>query len=664
MLNIIIVFSLLLAVNSFIQHHHRFGSSLTKNNVKIMKLMAEPSNEEIMEGWITDMIYSGDMEGYVRRFGKDILCEEFVEYLGEKIETADDEDERQTMNEVLSLIEAGVKSTDGLGQDSTMIFENRLNQILFTAPNQRKTFIEENLSDISDGFVQYTQETLMDTTDTDSKVVIASILKMIGEVKGVDLLGGAESMLQFADKSLGDDFDKTDVALEDALAEAAAKGNTVGDRNERILAALMFSQRDILEDVLNNLHEIDERFVEYLDEKIATCDDIEERVALSSLKDTVVIVLEKVNEVQGTDYDDVNQKEEELEIGQLRQRMQEVQMGVELSPNEVTGSSNINKVFEVQTDKKDSFLSILDRFVNRPVGQSIEECVEENYELADYEFMEMLKNEITTCLNEGADIEAEQYTEILSTITATMAKRIGSAQERLQNILSKGHPKAMESEIVAMARKNEIDEALVLLMEANMQQAEQAGAAGEGAVQVLKALINRANGEREKGLPDEQRLLRALLKNEISEERKGLLYEAFKPVKSMNEEGEFEEGDPLIKPPMFIRVVRQFIRSFGNVDSFNIMGRAQTIVAEAQEVATELYGEGMSTREQQMMMWDKKTVSVWDLGNFEEQAMMSGEEIPWSNDKYDNMSPEEVLGERVRKVGGDGDLGGDISRMV
>ena len=91
--------------------------------------MAEPSNEEIMEGWITDMIYSGDMEGYVRRFGKDILCEEFVEYLVEKIDTADDEDERQTMNEVLLLIQAGVKSTDGLGQDSAMIFENRLNQI-------------------------------------------------------------------------------------------------------------------------------------------------------------------------------------------------------------------------------------------------------------------------------------------------------------------------------------------------------------------------------------------------------------------------------------------------------------------------------------------------------------------------------------------------------
>jgi len=359
-----------------------------------------------------------------------------------------------------------------------------------------------------------------------------------------------------------------------------------------------------------------------------------------------------VNEVQGTDY--VDDKEEELEIGQLRQRMQEVQEGRELDSAYLTAEQK-REAFEVKVDKKDSFQNILSRFLDRPVDQSLYECVEENYELADFEFLEMLRDEITTCLNEGADIEAEQYSEIIATVTSVMAKQIGSAQERLQQILSKGHPKAMESEIVAMARKNEIDEALILLMEANTQQAEAAGPQGKGAVQVLNQLIARANEEREKKLPDEQRLLRALLRNEDSEERKGLLYEAFKPSKTIDDEnGGFVEGEPLIAPPTFIRVVRQFIQSFGNVDSFNIMARAQTIVGESQEVATELYGEGMNPREQQMMMWDKKTVSVWDLGNFEDMAMMSGEEIPWANNKFDEMSPEDVLGERVRaKSGGD-----------
>ena len=112
------------------------------------------------------------------------------------------------------------------------------------------------------------------------------------------------------------------------------------------------------------------------------------------------------------------------------------------------------------------------------------------------------------------------------------------------------------------------------------------------------------------------------------------------------------EGAPLISPPSFINVVRAFIESFGNVESFDIMGRAQLIIDEAQEVATELYGEGMTPREQQRFMFEKQSVSVWDLANFEEQAMMSGEEVPWGNSKYDDMAPEDVLGQRKIKIGG------------
>ena len=45
--------------------------------------------------------------------------------------------------------------------------------------------------------------------------------------------------------------------------------------------------------------------------------------------------------------------------------------------------------------------------------------------------------------------------------------------------------------------------------------------------------------------------------------------------------------------------------SFGNVDGFDIMGRAMAIIEEAQVVATDLYGEGMSPRDQQRFMFEK-----------------------------------------------------------
>ena len=282
-------------------------------------------------------------------------------------------------------------------------------------------------------------------------------------------------------------------------------------------------------------------------------------------------------------------------------------------------------------------------------------AVETNYELCDYEFMDMLRAEVKICSTEGADVEAKLYQDILDTINEVMASKIGTAQDRLMQILSKKALPAMESEIVAMVRRNEVDEALILLLEANIQQAESAGS--KQAVGVLKKLNDRILRDKERILPDEQRLIRALLREKDSEKRKELLQAAFKPQKMMSQEGGTVEGAPLISPPAFIQVVKQFIMNFGNVE-FGIMEKAQSIIDEAQIVATDLYGEGMSPREQQKLMFEKNTVSVWDLAEYEWEALARGEEVPWRNDAFDDKNPEDVLHDRVKKVGGS-DGGGD-----
>jgi len=421
----------------------------------------------------------------------------------------------------------------------------------------------------------------------------------------------------------------------------------IGDRNEQILASLLFSQNDVLEDVLNNLHEIDERFTSFLQKRIDETRDIEERSGLVSLLQTITVVLDRVKEVQGTDMQETPVQQEELTIDQLKQRMQEVQMGSEMAAQE---SKKSPMSFSVQADKKASFQKILERFLGL-TDAALVEAVKFNYELCDYEFMEMLAAEAQSCFAEGADEEGKQYQELAVAINAEMVSRLGSAQDRLQKILSKKGVKMMESEVVAMVRRGEVDEALVLLIEVNIQQAEKAGV--KQAADVLRILLKRVIEERERKLPDEQRLLRALLRQTDSEKRKELLYEAFKPMKSMNSEtGAFTEGAPLISPPSFINVARQFITNFGNVDGFDIMGQALAIIDEAEVVATELYGEGMTAKQHQKFIFDKQTISVWDLGDYEDAAMMSGEEVPWRNDKYDQLGPEDVVGERVKKIGG------------
>lgn len=89
------------------------------------------------------------------------------------------------------------------------------------------------------------------------------------------------------------------------------------------------------------------------------------------------------------------------------------------------------------------------------------------------------------------------------------------------------------------------------------------------------------------------------------------------------------------------------------------MNRAKLIIEEAQEVATDLYGAGMTKREHQNYMFKEQSMSVWDLANYEDKALTSGEEVPWEgNQKFDDMSPEEVLGEiaQNRRIGGSEDI--------
>ena len=614
-----------------------------------------PTDDE-MSDWLDDMVFSGDLEGFLMREQNKLLSEDFIDYVDERVEQAEDEDEKGAFQEVLSLLESRRKATDG-NAESGVAFEARLDKILFTAPNKRLELIKEELADeITEGFIGYVQDEMKESGDSDAKVVYASILKLIGEAKGTDFLGSSASVLAGADKSLGDQFAKPEsfLASGDGLLEAANDKTAIGDdRNEQILASLTFSTNDILEDVLNNLHEIDDRFTDYLENKIDKCRDFEEKEALSSLYEVVKYVLEKVATVQGEDPTVV---EEELSIDAVKQRMQEVQSGQQQSGNGAQQNVASSAEFMVTKDADSTFRSILSRFEGIYEKDQLEEAVSKNYELCDMNFLNMLKNEIQVCKDEGADIEAQQLEALENTIRAEMTGRLSSAQSKLDAIISKnsvGGVKAMESECVRLVRKGLADEALILLMEANQQQA---AAAGSPAANVLKMLIDRIQEEKSKDLPDEQKLLRVLMKIEDSEKRKEVLYEHFSVQKSMDNDGVVNEGAPLVSPPLFINVVKSFAENFGNVEDFSILEKLQPIIDDAQAVATDLYGEGMSPRDHQKLMYEKNTMSVWDLENFEQMAEMSGEEIPWANDKYDGMNPEDVLGNRVKSVGGDDDM--------
>lgn len=235
-------------------------------------------------------------------------------------------------------------------------------------------------------------------------------------------------------------------------------------------------------------------------------------------------------------------------------------------------------------------------------------------------------------------------------------KKLAAATENLKLVLAAGDPKRMEGIIVKIAREGKIDEPFLLLLEANANQALAAGATGPA--QLMKRLGERAMEEKDKqSTSKEIKLLRQLLRNDDETKRQALLEDAFTPKEQILVEGTAanaeramdgeapEEAKPIpdVPPPDFINACKAVLINFGNLSSDDERGdltsRIKQIAAEAEVVATRIYGDSMTTREQQDRMWKDQTTSIFDLETLEIDAEQRGETAPWGNAENDDILP-------------------------
>ena len=82
---------------------------------------------------------------------------------------------------------------------------------------------------------------------------------------------------------------------------------------------------------------------------------------------------------------------------------------------------------------------------------------------------------------------------------------------------------------------------------------------------------------------------------------------------------------PDVPPPDFINACKAVMLNFGNVSSDNqdVMKKIQTIAAEAEIVATRIYGKGMSPQEQQDRAWKEESTSIFDLERMEVRSSIT-----------------------------------------
>ena len=81
-----------------------------------------------------------------------------------------------------------------------------------------------------------------------------------------------------------------------------------------------------------------------------------------------------------------------------------------------------------------------------------------------------------------------------------------------------------------------------------------------------------------------------------------------------------------------------------HVRNFRFIKKLDKIAEEAEAVAFDLAGgKEMSAREQQDLMWEKGSVSVWDLEQIEEQAESEGKVTVWSDEGQRSIAQEEEM---------------------
>ena len=441
------------------------------------------------------------------------------------------------------------------------------------------------------------------------------------------------------------------------------------DDNEILLGELIFSSRDPRLEVAQEPEAYDDKFCDFVTAKAEASDDLEERVALKSLAETIKAVRAQIakNEEEAKKASQKTDVEEEktargaipsnAEI--LRSAQSTVAFGASATKEE-------KRQAQILADEKSeaglsgAALETYDVLLRDLLHKSedadiLASAIEANFDSCDLNLLNL-----ATSRKNGGD---ERAGRVLEAVNAATVQKLQMATQRLGSVLKAGAPEKMFAKIIELATVGAVDRAFLELLDANRQQALNAGAT-EAAL-LMKRLGDRAKDELDKKYAEEpeKKLLRALLRcGDDAKARELLLRKAFEPKEKLelNFDGEATKGGPDVAPPAFIAACQTLIKDFGNIDdvkseqfSGSLSERLLAIADQAEQIAVSIFGESMTPKEQQDQVWNEGTTSVFDLEAAEMAAETQGDRMPWQDDSYDDMLPpgfDKASG--IKRVGG------------
>ena len=345
------------------------------------------------------------------------------------------------------------------------------------------------------------------------------------------------------DEIEGDSYD----LLGNSGADDAKEKNQqrdLSDAYEIFLGELVFSPNDPRVDIVENFDlACDPQFTDWLNKKVESSTDPEEKAALRDLYGMILDVKKKV-EINAMAEERAAKEKEEAEAKRIAAIDAEVEAGKAMSNTDVLrkaqaiDSAGVETEIQAQAEEKKTFF---DTELTPEIRLSYEDLLKEvlppykpgdtaasiafaYYDKFDAQFVKVL----TERSNNG-DSDAQDLVEALA---VEQSKRIAAATETLKSVLAMGEPMRMEGAIVKLAREGKVDEPFLLLLEANANQAEAAGA--QGPAQLMRKLGQRAMAEKDKQSSSKEiKLLRQLLREDDSTARELILEEAFTPKEAL-----------------------------------------------------------------------------------------------------------------------------------
>eukprot|EP00560_Eucampia_antarctica_P008417 CAMPEP_0197826192 /NCGR_PEP_ID=MMETSP1437-20131217/3175_1 /TAXON_ID=49252 ORGANISM="Eucampia antarctica, Strain CCMP1452" /NCGR_SAMPLE_ID=MMETSP1437 /ASSEMBLY_ACC=CAM_ASM_001096 /LENGTH=541 /DNA_ID=CAMNT_0043426521 /DNA_START=116 /DNA_END=1744 /DNA_ORIENTATION=- len=473
------------------------------------------------------------------------------------------------------------------------------------------------------------------------------------------------------DEVNSDAFDLTSLVSKGDNSGSGGRSAKTEEAYEMFLAELVFSPNDPRMDIVENYERVtDEDWRAWLLNKIGTSTDPEEKLALRDLNDMIEDVTRKI-EVSRLAEQRAVEEAQQAEKERLADAVASSDEGRTLSDTDLLRKANtisqagISSSSSGDDDAASGKKSFLDSELTADIRMSYEDMVKKvmpPYAAGDtpasiiFTYYDQFDAQFIKVLNERKDNGDSDATALLEALSIEQQKRLTAATESLKAVLAAGDPMRMEGVIVKMAREGNVDEPFLLLLEANANQARAAGA--NGPAQLMERLRVRASDEKDKqSSTKEVTLLRKLLRANDSAQREQLLEDAFTPKdmllvpgtpqnaqKALEGEAPDEEKPmPDVPPPDFINACKAVLLNFGNLatddDRGDLSSRIKQIAAEAEVVATRIYGKGMSPKEQQDRMWKEQTTSIFDLETMEIDAEKRGDAAPWTNPDNDDILP-------------------------